>query len=142
MGGAQDVEEFLACESREERQCLLSRRFNEYFDRLAMAVKLRLDRRVARRYSVRDVLQETYLEAHRRIDEYTRQPGFSLFLWLRFLAVQKVKTLYRQNLKKAPLKQRNPVRLRQYLMNKLGSRQSAVSSQQSKVGSWQSAINS
>lgn len=94
-----EAEEFLACKSSEEQIALLARRFEEYSGRLGRSVKLRLDPRLAKRFSVRDVLQDTYLIAQERIAAYVRKPQMPLFVWLRFLALQQVKTLYRKNVK-------------------------------------------
>jgi RNA polymerase sigma-70 factor, ECF subfamily len=61
-------------------------------------VALRLDRRLLARVDVADVVQDTYLEATRRFDEYLRRPGLPFHLWLRWLAREKVLTLHRQHL--------------------------------------------
>lgn len=61
-------------------------------------VVLRLDRRLAARVDVADVVQETYLEATRRLDEYLRRPVLPFDLWLRRLARERVLMLHRQHL--------------------------------------------
>jgi len=97
-GSPTEAESLLACAGAEERQRLLGRFLRRNMDRLRAAVGMRLDARLSRRVSVSDVLQETCLEACERIDEYLRQPECSFYLWLRFLALQKVKTLYRRHM--------------------------------------------
>jgi DNA-directed RNA polymerase specialized sigma24 family protein len=62
------------------------------------AVALRLDRRLRARVGVSDVVQDTYLEAARRLAEYLRQPPLPLGLWLRWLARERVLMLHRQHL--------------------------------------------
>jgi RNA polymerase sigma-70 factor (ECF subfamily) len=44
------------------------------------------------------VIQETYLEAAARLADYLREPTMPFFLWLRFLAGQKLVTLHRKHL--------------------------------------------
>ena len=67
-------------------------------DRLRHMVRLRLDRRLQGRIDPSDVIQEAYLEASARLAEYLRQPTMPFFLWLRFLAGQKLVTLHRHHL--------------------------------------------
>lgn len=69
-----------------------------YDDRLRRVVRLRLDRRLSRRVDADDVLQETHLEAVRRLPEYLADRGVPLLVWLRFLAVQRCVTLARRHL--------------------------------------------
>jgi RNA polymerase sigma-70 factor (ECF subfamily) len=72
--------------------------FAQYRDRLRRMVALRLDQRLQGRIDASDVMQETYLEAWRRLAEYLRQPKMPFYLWLRFLTGQKLVTLHRQHL--------------------------------------------
>jgi RNA polymerase sigma-70 factor (ECF subfamily) len=59
---------------------------------------LRLDHRLQGRIDPSDVIQETYLEATERKDEYFRQQGMPFYLWLRFLAGQRLMILHRRHL--------------------------------------------
>ena len=61
-------------------------------------VALRLDRRLYGRIDPSDVIQEAYLEASARLAEYLRNPSMPFFLWIRFLAGQKLVTLHRHHL--------------------------------------------
>jgi RNA polymerase sigma-70 factor (ECF subfamily) len=70
----------------------------QYRDRLRRLVALRLDPRLAGRIDPSDVIQETYLEASERLAEYLQKPTMPFFLWLRFLASQKLVTLHRHHL--------------------------------------------
>jgi RNA polymerase sigma-70 factor (ECF subfamily) len=67
-------------------------------DRLERMVALRLDPRLQGRIDASDVVQETYLEALTRLAEYLHRPEMPFFLWLRFLAGQKLVTLHRHHL--------------------------------------------
>jgi RNA polymerase sigma-70 factor (ECF subfamily) len=72
--------------------------FSRHRDRLRRMVALRLDRRLQGRIDPSDVIQEAYLEASSRLAEYQRNPTMPFFLWLRFLASQKLVTLHRHHL--------------------------------------------
>jgi RNA polymerase sigma-70 factor, ECF subfamily len=72
--------------------------FARFRPRLRQIVRLRLDRRLQGRLDPSDVLQETYLDFARRVPEYVRNPSMPFFLWLRFLAGQKLIDLHRQHL--------------------------------------------
>jgi RNA polymerase sigma-70 factor, ECF subfamily len=67
-------------------------------ERLRRMVALRLDHRLQGRIDASDVIQETYLEAWSRLADYLRNPKMPFFLWLRFLAGQKLVTLHRHHL--------------------------------------------
>jgi RNA polymerase sigma-70 factor, ECF subfamily len=83
---------------RKGGQTALAEAFMAQRARLRRMVCLRMDRRVARRIDASDVLQETYLEASQRLDEYLAEPRVSLFVWLRFLAAQRLMGIHRQHL--------------------------------------------
>jgi RNA polymerase sigma-70 factor (ECF subfamily) len=57
-----------------------------------------MDRRVAARVDASDVLQETYLEAFRRLPTYLEQKPMPFYLWLCWLAPEKVLALHRRHL--------------------------------------------
>jgi RNA polymerase sigma-70 factor, ECF subfamily len=62
------------------------------------AVALRLDRRLAARVDVSDVVQETFLEAARRLATPADLPDVPFALWLSWLARDRVLMLHRQHL--------------------------------------------
>lgn len=72
--------------------------FADCRDRLRRMVEFRLDRRLQGRIDASDVLQEAFLEASQRYDEYRRARPMPIFLWLRFLVAQRLTTLHRQHL--------------------------------------------
>ena len=74
-------------------QAALAEAFMSHRERLRRMVDLRLDRRVAARVDASDVLQETYLDASRQLEQYVAQRPMPLFLWLRFLTGQRLKKL-------------------------------------------------
>ena len=61
-------------------------------------VQLRLDRRLQGRIDPSDVIQEAFVDAARRLPEYTVDPAMPPFLWLRFLTAQRLVTLHRIHL--------------------------------------------
>jgi RNA polymerase sigma-70 factor (ECF subfamily) len=66
--------------------------------RLKRMVALRLDRRLQGRIDPADVIQEVFLEATRRRDEFARDPSVGLLLWLRFLTSQQLQLHHRRHL--------------------------------------------
>jgi RNA polymerase sigma-70 factor, ECF subfamily len=72
--------------------------FDRYRERLKWMVRLRLDRRLARRVDASDIVQESYLEAHKRLPEYAANPVLPFFLWLRLVTGQKLVDVHRHHL--------------------------------------------
>jgi RNA polymerase sigma-70 factor (ECF subfamily) len=73
--------------------------FAHYRERLKRMIRLRLDRRLSGRVDASDVLQEAYLEVHRRYGEYReKQDQLPFFLWLRLVTGQKLIETHRQHL--------------------------------------------
>jgi RNA polymerase sigma-70 factor (ECF subfamily) len=66
--------------------------------RLRRMIALRLDQRLQGRIDASDVIQEAYLEASTRLEDYLRRPEMPFFLWLRFLTGQKLMELHRHHL--------------------------------------------
>ena len=67
-------------------------------ERLRRMVALRLDWRLRGRVAPSDVLQEACLDAARRLPEYRKNPTMPFFLWLRFLAGQRLVDEHRKHL--------------------------------------------
>jgi RNA polymerase sigma-70 factor (ECF subfamily) len=72
--------------------------FARHRERLRQGIALRLDRRVAARVDVSDLLQETYLEAARRLPDYLQRSDMPFYLWLCWLAREKVLECHRVHL--------------------------------------------
>jgi RNA polymerase sigma-70 factor (ECF subfamily) len=71
--------------------------FRRHAEELRRTIGLRLDRRLRARLDVSDVLQETYLEAVRRLPAYLQGPEVSFGLWLRWLARDRLLVLHRRH---------------------------------------------
>ena len=76
----------------------LNELFNSYRDRLRLMVHLRLDRRLQARIDSSDILQEAFLEAATRYEQYQSNPSMPPFLWLRFLVGQQLVLMLRRHL--------------------------------------------
>ena len=61
-------------------------------------VALRLDPRLRGRVDASDVIQEGYLDAMRRLEEFIRDPSVPFYIWLRFLVGQRVQEQHRRHL--------------------------------------------
>jgi RNA polymerase sigma-70 factor (ECF subfamily) len=72
--------------------------FARHRARLRRMVELRLDRRIQARIDASDVIQEAYVEAFTRLDEYLRDRSYPLFLWLRLLVGERLLKLHRHHL--------------------------------------------
>lgn len=76
--------------------------FNEVFTRhrgrLRRMVEMRMDWRLQARLDASDVLQEAFLEAALRMNDYLREPTLPLFLWLRLIVGERLTRLHRQHL--------------------------------------------
>ncbi len=79
-------------------QTALEALFKLHSAMLLRAITLRMDRRVAARVDASDVLQETYLEAFRRLPRYLEQQQMPFHLWLYWIAREKVLALHRRHL--------------------------------------------
>jgi len=72
--------------------------FDQHRDRLKLTVRLRMDHRLRGRIDASDVLQEAYLEALERYPDFLQDRPMPFFLWLRFIAVQKLHIIHRRHL--------------------------------------------
>src|SRR5436305_1013249 len=72
--------------------------FDGYRDRLLRMVDLRLDPRVRGRLDPADVVQDAFLDAAKRLDDYVRDPKLPPFLWLRLIVGERLTTLHRHHL--------------------------------------------
>ncbi len=67
-------------------------------ERLWRMLFVRLDRRLASRVAPDDIIQETFLDVARRIGEYLADPAVPFYVWLRFLAIQRMQMVQRVHL--------------------------------------------
>jgi RNA polymerase sigma-70 factor (ECF subfamily) len=73
--------------------------FTHFRERLKRMVRLRLDRRLSGRVDASDVLQEAYLEVHKRFTEWAAgEQQMPFFLWLRLVTGQKLTDFHRYHL--------------------------------------------
>jgi RNA polymerase sigma-70 factor, ECF subfamily len=72
--------------------------FSRYRDRLKRMVQLRLSRRLSGRVDDSDVVQESFLDVSRRLNEYLANPSTSFFLWLRNMTALKLAEVHRRHL--------------------------------------------
>jgi RNA polymerase sigma-70 factor (ECF subfamily) len=79
-------------------QAMLGELLAKYRPRLRRMVRLRLDRRLQGRVDQSDIIQEAYLEAAQRLPEYVHNPTMPFFLWLRFIAMQRLALAQRRHL--------------------------------------------
>ncbi len=71
----------------------------KYQDRLERIVDFRMDRRLKSRIDASDVLQDAFIEATLRINDYRNSSDdVPFFLWLRFITLQKLTQLHRHHL--------------------------------------------
>jgi RNA polymerase sigma-70 factor (ECF subfamily) len=61
-------------------------------------IRLRLNRRLQGRADEADILQEAYLEIHRKLPEYAADPRLPPYLWVRHLAGLKLVEIHRRHL--------------------------------------------
>jgi RNA polymerase sigma-70 factor (ECF subfamily) len=76
--------------AQEGDQAAFEALFQRHRSKLRRAIALRMDRRVAARVDASDVLQDTYLEAFKRLPKYLQQQGMPFYLWLCWIAREKV----------------------------------------------------
>lgn len=93
-----DPDPKLAERARAGDERALAELFRADEPRLLRLVELRLDRRLRRRLDPSDVVQETWLEVVRRVDEWRGKPELSFHVWLRLMAVQSLAAAQRRHL--------------------------------------------
>ena len=72
--------------------------FTEARRAVKQIVRGRMDRQLRARVDDSDVIQDTLLEASQRLDDYLAAPKVCFFVWLRFLAVQRLAGLWRHHM--------------------------------------------
>ena len=75
----------------------LGQLLESYRPRLRMMVRLRMNRLLQTRVDASDVLQEAFLEASSRLDEFIRNPAVPFYLWLRTITGQQLLAAYRRH---------------------------------------------
>jgi RNA polymerase sigma-70 factor, ECF subfamily len=98
MHGKLDDTEALLQKVQNGDQAAFDALFQRHRAKLRQTIALRMDRRVAARVDASDVLQDAYLEAYKRLPKYLQQQGMPFYLWLSWIAREKVLALHRRHL--------------------------------------------
>jgi len=72
--------------------------FKRHRARLRQAIAMRMDRRLAARVDASDILQEAHLEAFKRLPKYLEKQAMPFYLWLRWIAREKVLAFHRRHI--------------------------------------------
>jgi RNA polymerase sigma-70 factor, ECF subfamily len=92
---------------REGHREALGELFSLHRQRIWRMIRFRMDRRLAARIDPDDVLQEAFLAARTRIENFLAEPHGSFFVWLRMIALQ---TLFDQHRHHIGAEMRNAAR--------------------------------
>ena len=84
-----DQVDLVAARERGDKEYIAAS-FERHRDRLRRAVELRMDPNLRGRADASDVIQETFVEAMARVDDYLDRVDAPLYVWLRGLATQKL----------------------------------------------------
>ena len=76
----------------------MSELFEQYREPLKKMVRVRLNRKLCGRVDESDVVQDAYLEAARRLNDYASGPRAPFFLWLRKITGQRLIDTHRRHL--------------------------------------------
>jgi RNA polymerase sigma-70 factor (ECF subfamily) len=83
---------------RSGRREALGELFELHRERLWRMLHLRMDPRIGGRVSLDDVLQEAFFDVAARIGEHLESPSVPFYVWLRFLALQRLQMIHRAHL--------------------------------------------
>ena len=76
------------CHLRSKREEAVAEVFGHYRQKLLRMIALRLDVRLIGKLDSEDVLQDAFVEASRRIQDYLDRPSVPFFIWLRQITIQ------------------------------------------------------
>jgi len=93
---AEDTRELVAGVRAGDRAAV-DRLFARHRDALRRLIELRLDRAVRRRVDASDIVQESLVEAHRRLDAYLAGDAMPFHLWLRRIALDRIVDAHRRH---------------------------------------------
>jgi RNA polymerase sigma-70 factor (ECF subfamily) len=89
--------ELLRLAGRGEREAL-DQLLDRHRDRLRQMIAVRMDRRLSARVDPSDIVQETFVEAARKLPEYAGELRSPFYLWLRQLAWRRLLDLSRKHI--------------------------------------------
>ena len=84
---------------RQGDRAVLGQLFAMFSERLLLMVRLRIGGRLQARVTESDVIQESFLEATKRIAEFVDQSETPFYPWLRFLTLQQLALHHRRHLR-------------------------------------------
>ncbi len=96
--GADSLESLLETDGAAGDERAFANRFAGYRTRLHRMIRLRLDGPMTRRIDASDIIQETYLDAARKMPEYARDPRAPFYVWLRGIAQDRLLKAMRHHL--------------------------------------------
>jgi RNA polymerase sigma-70 factor (ECF subfamily) len=92
-----DIDELLA-RAGDGDEAAVTELFSRYRKRLKQMIRIRLNRRLQARADESDILQETYTEAAKRLEEYLDRRPLPFFFWLRHITDEKIIDAHRRHL--------------------------------------------
>lgn len=95
MGDGRPDEADVLRDAGPDREARLASLFEACRPRLARMLDARMDPLLRARLGASDVLQETWIEVRERIDDWVRAPDMPFYLWVRYLAAQRLLKLRR-----------------------------------------------
>ena len=93
-----DTQEELIDRLNREGEQALAELFERFQPRLQRMVELRLHPKLCGRVDAADVLQETYLEAAKRLHRYLSDPSVPVFVWMRGVVCDTLTHVHRRHL--------------------------------------------
>ena len=99
MPDESQLHEELLTQLRADGETTLAKLFDEHRERLLRMISFRIDNRLHGRVDPTDVVQESYLEAVKRIPHYLANPAVSVFVWIRSITGQTLINVHRRHLK-------------------------------------------
>jgi len=97
MGESEELANLLARAGNGD-ETAVNELFSRYRKRLKQMVRFRLNRLLQGRVDDSDILQETYLEAAKRLPDYLVNRPLPFFLWLRHITGEKIIDVHRRHL--------------------------------------------
>jgi RNA polymerase sigma-70 factor, ECF subfamily len=98
MSDKANDEDNLVSRALEGDEVAFQQLFEKNRSRLKKTIACRMDRRLAPRIDASDIIQETYLEAVKRWPRYIKQKTMPFYLWLRWIARERIIDLHRHHL--------------------------------------------
>jgi RNA polymerase sigma-70 factor, ECF subfamily len=95
---SQQDDEDLVERALEGDNAALQKLFDKNRARLKKTISFRMDKRLAVRVDASDIVQEAFLEAVKRWPRYIKRKTMPFYLWLRWIARDKLIDLHRQHL--------------------------------------------